>query len=67
MFELWLTGFIIGSVLGITLYLGYCWIVETTFDRGYWSGRASGWRAANEHYEKIRKLRSESVFDYDKN
>ena len=34
---------------------------------GYWSGRAAGWRAANEHYEKVRKLKSQSVFDYDKN
>jgi len=41
-------------------------IMEQSFDRGYWSGRAAGWRAANEHYEKVRKLKSQSVFDYDK-
>jgi hypothetical protein len=42
-------------------------IMAKSFDRGFWSGRAAGWRAANEHYEKVRKLKSESVFDYDKN
>ena len=41
-------------------------IMDQAFDRGYWSGRAAGWRAANEHYEKVRKLKSQSVFDYDK-
>jgi hypothetical protein len=59
----------------IVLYsiLGYLigWYVITkimaqSFDRGFWSGRAAGWRAANEHYEKVRKLKSQSVFDYDK-
>ena len=41
-------------------------IMDQAFDRGYWSGRSAGWRAANEHYEKVRKLKSQSVFDYDK-
>ena len=41
-------------------------IIDQAFDRGFWSGRAAGWRAANEHYEKVRKLKSQSVFDYDK-
>ena len=47
-----------------------CWaitiIIDKAFNRGYWSGRSAGWRAANEHYEKVRKLKYESVFDYDK-
>lgn len=54
-------------ILGI--FIGWAAVVkimEQSFDRGYWSGRSAGWRAANEHYEKIRKLKSESVFDYDK-
>jgi len=41
-------------------------IMAQSFDRGFWSGRSAGWRAANEHYEKVRKLKSQSVFDYDK-
>ena len=41
-------------------------IMAQSFDRGFWSGRSAGWRAANEHYEKVRKLKYESVFDYDK-
>jgi hypothetical protein len=32
-------------------------IMAQSFDRGFWSGRAAGWRAANEHYEKVRKLK----------
>ena len=54
-------------ILGI--FIGWAAVVkimEQSFDRGYWSGRAAGWRAANEHYEKIRKLKYKSVFDYDK-
>ena len=63
------------TALWLVIYsiLGYLigWYVVTkimaqSFDRGFWSGRAAGWRAANEHYEKVRKLKSQSVFDYDK-
>ena len=41
-------------------------IIDQAVDRGFWLGRAAGWRAANEHYEKVRRLKSQSVFDYDK-
>ena len=61
---IWLVLYI---VLGY--FIGYgviTTIMNKSFDRGYWSGRSAGWRAANEHYEKIRKLKSQSVFDYDK-
>jgi hypothetical protein len=58
---------VIYSILG---YLIGWWVITTimdrAFDRGFWAGRAAGWRAANEHYEKVRKLKSQSVFDYDK-
>ena len=58
---------VIYSILG---YLIGWWVItkimSQAFDRGFWSGRAAGWRAANEHYEKVRKLKSQSVFDYDK-
>ena len=67
MFELWLTGFIIGSILGITLYLGYCWIVETAFDKGYWAGRSAGWKSCLDHQAKVKKLKLDQVFDYEKN
>ena len=50
-----------------TVYWIYDRVKAKAFDAGYWSGRSTGWRAANEHYEKIRKLKSQSVFDYDKN
>ena len=54
-------------MLGIVIGCGVVTIVmEKSFNRGYWSGRSAGWRAANEHYEKVRKLKYESVFDYDK-
>jgi len=55
------------AFLGILIgYWAITKIISDAFDRGFWSGRSSGWRAANEHYEKIRKLKSKSVFDYDK-
>jgi hypothetical protein len=53
----------LGIVIGYGIYLA---IKDKAFDQGYWSGRSAGWRAANEHYEKVRKLKSQSVFDYDK-
>jgi hypothetical protein len=58
---------VIYSILGY--FIGWYVITKImaqSFDRGFWSGRAAGWRAANEHYEKVRKLKSQSVFDYDK-
>ena len=55
-------------MLGIIIGYGIVTkMISQAFDRGYWSGRSAGWRAANEHYEKVRKLKYESVFDYDKN
>ena len=54
-------------MLGIIIAYGIVTkIMDQAWDRGYWSGRSAGWRSANEHYEKVRKLKSESVFDYDK-
>jgi hypothetical protein len=50
-----------------TIYWIYDRLKSNSYDAGYWCGRSAGWRAANEHYEKIRKLKSQSVFDYDKN
>jgi hypothetical protein len=55
------------SVIGLLIgYWAITKIMDQAFNRGYWSGRSAGWRAANEHYEKVRKLKYESVFDYDK-
>ena len=55
------------AMLGlVTGWWAITMIMDQAFDRGYWSGRSAGWRAANEHYEKVRKLKSQSVFDYDK-
>jgi hypothetical protein len=58
---------VIYSILGFAIgWYAITKIMEQAFNRGYWSGRSAGWRAANEHYEKVRKLKYESVFDYDK-
>jgi hypothetical protein len=37
------------------------------YDKGYWCGRQDGWRASLEHQERIRRMRSNEVFDYEKN
>jgi len=58
---------IIYSILGYLIgWYVVTKIMDKAFDRGYWSGRSAGWRSANEHYERVRKLKSQSVFDYDK-
>jgi hypothetical protein len=67
MAELWWLGFIIGGSIGLALSMLYSWRIDVHYQNGYWAGRSSGWKSANEHYEKIRKLRAETVFDYDKN
>jgi hypothetical protein len=48
------------------LVLAYWKIQSKAFDRGYWVGRSAGWKASIEHNQKIEKLRSRAVFDYDK-
>jgi hypothetical protein len=51
--------------LGI-LVLAYYKLQSRAFERGYWVGRSAGWKASIEHNQKIEKLRSRAVFDYDK-
>jgi hypothetical protein len=60
-------GFIIGCIIGLALYFLYEHIKEEIYDNGYYAGRAAGWRASLDHQEKLRKLKSDQVFDYDKN
>ena len=47
------------------------WLIKHTnneqYEKGYWTGRNDGWRASLEHQERIRKMKSDQVFDYDKN
>jgi hypothetical protein len=54
-------------MLGLAvLVLAYWKLQSRAFDRGYWVGRSAGWKASIEHNQKIEKLRSRAVFDYDK-
>ncbi len=57
------------SIAGILIILWY--VVNNTneshYDRGYWTGRQDGWRASLEHQERVRKMKLDQVFDYDKN
>ena len=56
------------TLLGtITIWWFYVLITQKYYDKGYWSGRNDGWRASLEHQERIRKMKSDQVFDYDKN
>ena len=53
-------------MLGIAIIY---WIIyeirDTAFQNGYWKGRADGW---NMHRRMIdNKVKSDEVFDYDKN
>jgi hypothetical protein len=47
------------------------WTIKHTnnehYENGYWSGRQDGWRASLEHQERVRKMKLDQVFDYDKN
>jgi len=54
------------SIVAITLVV---WIIheikDTAFQNGYWKGRAEGWQS---HRRLINtKIKSDEVFDYDKN
>ena len=54
------------AVVGIT---AVTWLImeikDTAFQNGYWKGRAQGW----ESHRRVMntKLKSDEVFDYDKN
>jgi len=60
-------GFVImWAIVGLTFV---AWIIyeirDTTFQNGYWKGRADGW---NMHRRMTNiKAQSDEVFDYDKN
>ena len=54
------------SIVAIT---AVAWIIheikDTAFQNGYWKGRAEGWQS---HRRLINtKIKSDEVFDYDKN
>ncbi len=61
----------IGYVImwSITALVLLAWIIheirDTAFQNGYWKGRAQGWES---HRRLMNtKLKSDQVFDYDKN
>jgi hypothetical protein len=47
------------------------WTIKHTnnenYETGYWTGRQDGWRASLEHQERVKKMKLDQVFDYDKN
>jgi len=49
------------------LYWVYDKIKTIYYEKGYWAGRNEGWRASIEHQERIRRMRNDEVFDYEKN
>jgi hypothetical protein len=59
-------GFIIVCLIGAALYFWDEHRKSEIYDNGYYAGRAAGWRASLDHQEKLRKLKSRAVFDYDK-
>ena len=53
----------------IVALIAVAWIIheikDTAFQNGYWKGRAEGWQS---HRRLINtKVKSDEVFDYDKN
>jgi hypothetical protein len=55
------------AAMGLAILVMVIWkIKDNAFERGYWVGRSAGWKASIEHNQKIEKLRSRAVFDYDK-
>ena len=61
----------LGYVLmyAIVALIAVAWIIheikDTAFQNGYWKGRAEGWQS---HRRLINtKIKSDEVFDYDKN
>lgn len=57
---------IIGGIAGMIWYFIDEYRLEKHYDKGYWAGRNEGWKAALDHQQKITKLKSRAVFDYDK-
>jgi uncharacterized membrane-anchored protein len=55
-----------GLVASMSVWAFYAYVYNKGFQVGYWSGRSAGWKASIEHNQKIEKLKSRAVFDYDK-
>lgn len=56
------------ALIGMSaLFWAYYKIRTMNYEKGYWTGRNDGWRASLEHQERIKRMRNNEVFDYEKN
>lgn len=56
-----------GMFAALTLAMIYEAIKEHHYEAGFWAGRSSGWKASLEHQQKLQRMKSRAVFDYEKN
>lgn len=56
-----------GLIATALLFWAYDKVKTMYYEKGYWSGRNDGWRASLQHQERIRRMRNDEVFDYEKN
>jgi hypothetical protein len=58
----------LGSFFGVMIgWAIFEYIRNQAYQAGYWAGRSSGWKASLEHQQKLQRMKSRAVFDYEKN
>jgi len=55
-----------GMFAALALAMIYEAIKEHYYEAGFWAGRSSGWQASLEHQQKLQRMKSRAVFDYEK-
>jgi hypothetical protein len=53
--------------VALALGLIYEALKEHYYEQGFWAGRSSGWKASLEHQQKLQRMKSRAVFDYEQN
>lgn len=58
---------IAGMFAALAVGLIYMALKEHYYEQGFWAGRSSGWKASLEHQQKLQRMKSRAVFDYEQN
>jgi hypothetical protein len=56
-----------GMFVALASALIYEALKEHYYEQGFWAGRSSGWKASLEHQQKLQRMKSRAVFDYEQN
>ena len=58
---------ILAGIAGMIFYFIDEWRLDRHYQNGYWAGRSAGWKSCLDHQAKVKAMKLDQVFDYDKN